>query len=276
MDSVVLAKAFAILAILGAGVLGGLLPWRVARLSNSQTYLGWGNAFAGGVLLAAGLIHLLGDAASGFAAIWPNVDFPWAFTIAAGSFLLILGLERVLPRTPRLPVGSVDTRDLIDPEADSIAEAALGSRQYPYLLLLTLSIHSLIAGMALGAQTSLAGFLILLIAILAHKSAAGFSLGVSLQRIGVPIGRARTLVLGFAVMTPLGVILGSLIAALLDSSGEQVFEALFDAIAAGTFIYIASLDILREEFLPPREGRRIKWLFSAAGLTLMALVAIWT
>lgn len=274
MDSVLLAKAAAIVAIFIAGVAGGLIPWRVARLSRSETFLGWGNAFAGGVLLAAGLIHLLGDAAAGFESVWPNIDFPWAFTIAAGAFLLILGLERVLPRLPRLPVGAAGFGT--DPEADAVAAQAATAKQYPYLLLLTLSIHSLIAGMALGAQTSLAGFLVLLIAILAHKSAAGFSLGVSLQRIGVPVGRARTLVLGFALMTPIGVLVGSLITAILDSTGEQAFEALFDAIAAGTFIYIASLDILREEFLPPREGRRTKWLFSVVGLTLMAVVAIWT
>jgi len=271
MSSLVASLVLAVVAIFIAGVAGGLLPWRVAHLSRSETYLGRGNAFAGGVLLAAGLIHLLGDAVDGFGSIWPDLDFPWAFTIAAASFLLILGIERVLPRLPRLPVGAVPN----SVEADELV-AVTGARQYPYLLLFTLSIHSLIAGMALGAQTSLAGFFILLIAILAHKSAAGFSLGVSLQRINVPIGRARTLILGFAVMTPMGVLIGASVSALLSANGEQVFEALFDAIAAGTFIYIASLDILREEFLPPRGGRRIKWLFSVAGLTLMAIVAIWT
>ncbi len=76
-------------------------------------------------------------------------------------------------------------------------------------------------------------------------------------------------------MTPIGILIGTVVSALLDSSGEQVFEAVFDAIAAGTFIYIASLDILREEFLPPKEDRRVKWLFSIAGLVLMAVIAIW-
>ena len=51
-------------------------------MSRREVYLGWGNAFAGGVLLAAGLIHLLGDSADGFAALWPDDGFPWAFTRA--------------------------------------------------------------------------------------------------------------------------------------------------------------------------------------------------
>jgi len=275
MDELLALKIAAIVLVFGAGMLGGLLPWGVAATSRSQTYLGWGNAFAGGVLLAAGLIHLLGDAAGGFLDIWPNVDYPWAFTVAAGAFLLILGIERVLPRVSRLPVGSAQFASG-DVEADSIVAAAEDAKSYPYLLLLTLSIHSIIAGMALGAQQTVAGFVVIVIAILAHKSAAGFALGVSLHRVGTGLARARSLIIGFAVMTPIGIILGTGISALLDSTGEQVFEALFDAIAAGTFIYIASLDIIREEFLPPRTDRRIKWLWAAIGLTLMAVVAIWT
>lgn len=274
MDTLTQFKLGAIVLVFAAGVFGGLLPWRVAALRRSEDYLGWGNAFAGGVLLAAGLIHLLGDAADGFATIWPDTDYPWAFTIAAGSFLIILGIERVAPRTARVPVGSQQMSE--DPEADSIARAAQDAQKYPYLLLLTLSIHSIIAGMALGAQQSLAGFLVIVIAILAHKSAAGFALGVSLHRIGVPLRRARSLVFGFAVMTPIGILIGTVVSAILDATGEQVFEALFDAIAAGTFLYIASLDIIREEFLPPRRDRWVRWLWAASGLTLMAVVAIWT
>lgn len=274
MDSLLWSKIAAVLLVFAAGVAGGLLPWRVAGLRRSSDYLGWGNAFAGGVLLAAGLIHLLGDAAGGFADLWPEVDFPWAFTIAAGSFLLILGIERVAPRTARVPAGSAHLGE--DPESDALAAAVQSESKYPYLLLLTLSIHSIIAGMALGAQQSLAGFFVLVIAILAHKSAAGFALGVSLHRIGVPRGRARSLILGFALMTPIGILLGTAIAAILDSTGEQVFEAVFDAIAAGTFLYIASLDIIREEFLPPRRDRWTRWVWALIGLTLMAVVAIWT
>jgi zinc transporter 1/2/3 len=273
VDTLEWLKIAAVVLVFAAGVAGGLAPWRVAGLRRSEDYLGWGNAFAGGVLLAAGLIHLLGDSAGGFAAIWPDMDYPWAFTIAAVAFLVILGIERVAPKTARVAVGSKQLSE--DPEANALSAAALQAKSYPYLLLLTLSIHSVIAGMALGAQSSVAGFLIIVIAILAHKSAAGFALGVSLHRIGIPVNRARSLIFGFAVMTPIGIVIGAVISALLDATGEQIFEALFDAIAAGTFLYIASLDIIREEFLPPRRDRWTRWVWAAFGLTLMAVVAIW-
>ncbi len=266
-------KLLAIIVIFGAGMLGGLLPWRVTGTGRNDVYLGWGNAFAGGVLLAAGLIHLLGDAAEGFADLWPAADYPWAFTIAAGAFLLILGIERVVPSVSRVPAGSAALGS--DPESDSIVQASEGSDRYPYLLLAALSVHSVITGMALGAQSSLAGFLVIILAVLAHKSAAGFALGVSLHRIGTDRSRARALVAGFSIMTPVGIVLGTGISALLDSTGEQLFEALFDALAAGAFIYIASLDIIREEFIPARDDRRVRWLWATLGLILMAVLAIW-
>ncbi|QUR65753.1 ZIP family transporter [Mycobacterium spongiae] len=274
MNELLGRNLLAIVLIFAVAMLGGLLPWRFASTRRSEVYLGWGNAFAGGVLLAAGLIHLVGDAVAGFADLWPTVDYPWALTLAAGAFLLILGIERVLPRVSRVPAGSAALGS--DPESDSIVAAADESNRYPYLLLLTLSVHSIIAGMALGAQKSVAGFVAIFIAILAHKSAGGFALGVSLHRVGTNFSRARALVTGFSIMTPLGIMLGTGISALLDSTGAQVFEALVDAIAGGTFLYIASLDIIREAFIPPRDDRHIRWVWVATGLTLMAIVAIWT
>ena len=51
--------------------------------------------------------------------------------------------------------------------------------------------------------------------------------------------------------------------------------AWFKAVAAGTFLYVATLDIVREEFFPggSNRGRRLIWAILGAGI--MALVAIW-
>ena len=221
------------------------------------------------MILAAGFVHLLGDAASGYAAAYPQDDFPWPFAIAAASFVSILAIERVLPR---IPAGD---RSGGDPEAAALVAAAAGG-VFPYLLLLTLSIHSLIAGLALGTQTSSSGFAIVLVAILAHKGSAAFALGVSMHRAEIPRRRATPLIAGFAVMTPIGVLAGILLTSLASSDAEAAFEIWFDAIAAGTFIYIGALDIIREEFIPARSGRRRRFIATGAGLLVMTLVAIWT
>ena len=262
--------------IFAMGLVGGLIPWWVGRRASHGEHgahgidwLSLGNCFAGGVIIAAGFVHLLGDAASGYAAAYPQDDFPWPFAIAAASFVSILAIERVLPR---IPAGD---RSGGDPEAAALVAAAAGG-VFPYLLLLTLSIHSLIAGLALGTQTSSSGFAIVLVAILAHKGSAAFALGVSMHRAEIPRRRATPLIAGFAVMTPIGVLAGILLTSLASSDAEAAFEIWFDAIAAGTFIYIGALDIIREEFIPARNGRRRRFIATGVGLLVMTLVAIWT
>ena len=55
-----------------------------------------------------------------------------------------------------------------------------------YAVVTTLAVHSFLAGLALGAEAELSGVLVIFLAILAHKSTAGFALGVSLVRNQIP------------------------------------------------------------------------------------------
>lgn len=247
----------------GAGVFA---PWFAARRGSSRA-IAYGNSFAGGVLLAAGLIHLLADASDGFAAAYPDLDYPTAYAVATLAFILVLALERVIPRA--LEAGDEHT----DPESAALLDAGAKSGLAPYLLLVTLSIHSLIAGITLGISTA-AGATVLLIAILAHKGAAGFALGSTFREADIPPRTRIPALLVFVGSTPLGVILGG-VAIDLFGGGGGAAEAWFKAIAAGTFLYIATLDIVREEFFPggSNRGRRLVWATLGAGL--MALVAVW-
>ncbi|MCH2134635.1 MAG: ZIP family metal transporter [Phycisphaerales bacterium] len=254
-----------LIALVGAA--GVFAPWLAARHAGANA-IAYGNSFAGGVLLAAGLIHLLADANDGFASAYPDLDYPAAFAVATLAFLLVLGLERVIPRA--MEAGS----DGDSPEAAALLGAGQGGGLTPYLLLVTLSIHSLIAGVTLGISTA-AGAGVLLIAIMAHKGAAGFALGSTFRDAQVPPRTRIPALLVFVGSTPLGVILGgAAIDAFGPGSGQA--EAWFKAVAAGTFLYIATLDIVREEFFPggTNRGRRLLWALLGAGV--MALVAIWT
>jgi zinc transporter 1/2/3 len=51
-------------------------------------------------------------------------------------------------------------------------------------------------------------------------------------------------------------------------------EGIFDAMAAGTFLYIAVVDILIDEFRSTHLG----WLFLSTlfGFSIMAVVAVWS
>jgi len=250
-----------VIFLVGGG--GALLPM-VMQARVSPKVMSRGNAFAGGVLLAAGLIHLMGDAAAGFAQVHPDLDYPVAYAIASAAFLFVLALERVLPS----PSSG-------DPEADAFVGAASTSRSTPYLLLVTLSIHSLIAGVALGTDEAQSSFLVLLIAILAHKGSAGFALGTTFQRAGVSVRRALPALVFFACTTSTGVLLGLFADLEFDAGRMQAVTAWFKAIAAGTFIYIAALDIVREEFFPVEADRHGRYACAFIGAAVMALVAIW-
>ena len=252
-----------LIAAMGSVGVGG--PWLLAKgpLKGLATY---GNSFAGGVLLAAGLIHLLGDAADGFATAYPDVDYPAAYAIATLAFLLVLGLERVIP------TATSSQRPGDDPEAAALLATGQGSGVAPYLLLVTLSIHSLIAGLTLGISGAV-GATVLLVAILAHKGAAGFALGSTFRDADIPLRTRVPALLVFVCSTPLGVILGG--AATRVVGVGSATEAWFKAIAAGTFLYIATLDIVREEFFPGGTRRAIRLLAALVGAGVMALVAIW-
>jgi solute carrier family 39 (zinc transporter), member 1/2/3 len=260
---VILFWAGLIAAVGLAGVYG---PWLAARRASAHV-IAYGNSFAGGVLFAAGLIHLLADASEGFASAYPDVDYPAAYAVATLAFLLVLGLERVIPRA--LESGS----DGKDPESAAILSAGKGGGLAPYLLLVTLSIHSFIAGVTLGLSTA-SGAGVLLVAILAHKFAAGFALGSTFRTANLPLRAVIPALLVFVGSTPLGVILGG-IAIESFGQGSGAAEAWFKAVAAGTFLYIATLDIVREEFFPGGANRGRRLLGALLGAGLMALVAIW-
>jgi solute carrier family 39 (zinc transporter), member 1/2/3 len=262
MANIITFKVVALVTIFLIGLSGGLLSRKLAGTARSEMFFSMGNAFAGGVFLGAGLIHMLPDAQAGFQVLTGNSTYPWFALATAAGFLGILFLEKVLL------YGRQDSALL--------TKAADRKSFFPLVLLLVLSIHSIIVGIALGTESRISQAAVILIAVLAHKGTASFALGVSL--LHAPEAARRRFVPSiclFAAMTPLGLLMGIGLKASLHGTSAQAFEAIFDALAAGTFLYIALLDILVEEFT---ETMRVAVKFSlvVAGLGLMALVAIWT
>ena len=276
-------KLVLLVVILGSGWIGGLIPLRQAS-AQSPRFLSWGNAFAAGIFLGIGLIHMLGDAS----ATWRDSlgwSYPMALLLAGAAFLLLLWFEHVaLPASAHQavhePGGVVSGLDHARPArvgriTDHALDAPHGvSPLYPYALIVALSIHSFIVGVSMGAQQTLANVVMIFVAIAAHKSTAGFALGVSLARNHVPRRRSLRLIGLFALITPLGIVVGLLVTNALTGHGEVVFDAVFLALASGSFIYIAAFDIIRDEFLQPGP-RAVKWLLTATGYGLMGVLALW-
>ena len=246
--------------IFAVGWFGGWLATRLDRAKSPEVFFSYGSSLGAGVFLGAGLIHLLPDSISAYGEVLPHVEYPLAPLLACLGCLMILFLEKVW---------------FAKIEFEKVAEAAAaGGAVFPLALAVALSIHSILAGTALGAEKGLATSLAILVAIVAHKGSAAFALAVSLHRGGYTRGRILKVISLFSLMTPLGVVIGLIFNALLTGAAERLFEAIFDALAAGTFIYIASLDIISEEFSSP-ERRWPKFISVGSGLGLMAVIALW-
>jgi zinc transporter 1/2/3 len=255
------------LAVLAAGALGGALPLRQRQAPTSGRFLSAGNAFAAGVFLGAGLIHMLPDSARAWDALgW---DYPMAFLLASCGFVLMLLFEHVL-----LPDHAHEAMHAPSDERFSPLHEHGRGDLGAYAVLTALSVHSFVAGLALGATPELAGALVIFLAIVAHKSTAGFALGVSLVRSQMSPRRTWELLGLFSVATPLGILIGAGLDEAMEGPTQLGLEATFLALAAGTFAYVATLDILRDEFIEPG-GRWSKWLLVSAGTALMALLALW-
>ena len=143
-----------------------------------------------------------------------------------------------------------------------------------YVLIFILSIHSIIVGIALGTETAMNQSIIIAIAVLAHKGSAAFALGVSMLKSKIEASKIAKFIVIFSVMTPFGIVIGALLSHALDGTAVEFSIAVFDALAAGTFLYIAIMDIFNEEF-KEKQYTYLKLLFSVLGLLLMALLAVW-
>ncbi len=240
------------------GLAGGLAAIRLGRSSSGQRWFSLGSALAGGVFLGAGLIHLLPDAAQGFGQYYKGLDYPLAFIICALGFLSVLLLEKVI----------FAERD------DEPGGQAAAAGPMAFLLTVVLSFHSLLAGLALGVESTLTGSLAIFFAIVAHKGSAGFALGVDLERAGVAANKRWSALGIFSLSTPIGILTGAGLVALTSGPSGRLVEAVFDSLAAGTFLYIAVLDIIQEEFFQPTD-RWPKFLLLVIGLVGMALLALW-
>jgi zinc transporter 1/2/3 len=257
-----------LVAIAAAGWLGAAYPLLRTTPSQGSRFMSWGNAFSAGIFLGIGLIHMLFEAQEAWAALgW---TYPLAFVLATAAFATSLLFEHVLLPEQAHAMVHHHGHDCIEEHEATTETQGL----YPYVLIVALSLHSILAGVALGTQNSFPNGFIIFLAIFVHKATAGFALGVSLARSDIERRRSLRLVALFAAMTPLGIVFGMVLERLALSVPEAYVDATVLALAAGTFIYIASLDIIQDEFLRPG-SRFMKWLFATLGLALMAVLALW-
>ena len=310
------------------GLVGSLFPLFVHRFApqsknkNCQEYamlfLTLGSCFGGGVFIAAGFIHLLGDASNDMKAYMNEsctlsddvCGYPWDMLACSLGLLVTMLIDSI----PYIIDDKKKNRQCRKPQA-SVKDAEEGAASYgaaedghghghgldvatkspvvAYILFAALSFHSFMAGLALGVTED--AFNSLLFAIFAHKGFAAFALGAEFVQMeartkqiedgdqveqkwcltptGVTV-RIAIFMSIFCLMTPLGVIIGTV--ALADADGLPI--AVLTAIAAGTFLYVGIVEVTAAELMgKAKEGRTgLKIIFVVTGFGLMALLGVWS
>lgn len=246
-------KLLSCVVILLTTLVAGAYPFIKKFQSYQAEHLQFpiGESIAAGVFLGAGLMHMLSAGASGFNAL--HFRYPWAFMIAGLMFLFLLWLEHV-------------GREIFQKQGG-------GSIAFAGIATLMLSIHSFLMGAALGLSQGLSVFVVILLAILAHKWAASFSLAIRINQSAVRIKYGVILFMVFAVMTPIGIILGN--AATTYLGRHTLVEPIFSSLAAGTFLYLGTLHGLEKATLIKQCCNLHRYYFVILGFAIMAVVAIW-
>ena len=147
--------------------------------------------------------------------------------VTAQQLLGATGGSGVYPRVglqPFLESGNADD------DSDSEEEFAIAAPRdrfnpTPYILLIALSLHAFIAGMALGLTTEDKEIVVTFIAIISHKATAAISLGISLIKSGVKRAQYFRLILLFSFTTPLGVLTGLFVGKAAGSSAVEIASA---------------------------------------------------
>jgi zinc transporter 1/2/3 len=273
MSLVELKVIFSVLVFI-TGAFGVLFPWIMRFGTSTDRFMALGDTFAGGVLGGAGLVHLLSGGGDGFRELAPGLNYPVAYMLAGAGFLLILLIETVIAAKPDSGESPLQCGSRGASHEVGFQSPRTEGHPYSFILLLVLSVHSIILGVALGTQRSLMTMSAVFIAIMAHKAMAGFALGISYQRIGTSLRQTAEVAAFFSSMTPLGILGGTALDAMVSSGHRELFEALFNSIGAGTFLYIATLDIIRTEFEIPGDNWQ-KWLLFTLGFGIMAMLAVW-
>jgi len=276
--------------------------------TEADRILSLGSTLAGGIFLGGGFIHLLPEAITLFDNIGINFGVPMAELLAVGGFLIVFFVEKVIflrdkkwnqgdlksievkdnqengkPNEEIVELEEVELKDEIKEESNGKINSSgdnsdhahfvinsNSSSPLPYLLMVVLSIHSVIAGFALGVQSSIDYVYAIFFAILSHKWVESFALGVSLVKNKVSRKMLIKCIILYSCMVPCGIVIGIILSYVVSGQASNIIQAFVGGIAAGTFIYIALVDVLLVEFAVARD-KWWKYLLTLFGFTVITL-----
>jgi zinc transporter ZupT len=236
--------------ILVAAVLGGFYPLTRREEARSDEGFPYGEAFTAGVFLALALVIMLPAGLHLFEKAFPGAILPWAGIIAIASFLILLAIEHAAFKA-KLKAG----------------EGALSPGSIPVIMTVMIALPSFLLGTALGlSETETALFI--LVAVLAHKSSAGFGLALTMVRSRLTQVETYILYTVFSLSTPLGIVAGADARHILSGQTLVIVKAITLSIAAGVFLYMSTMHEFSNAPFIRHCSRPKCFLFMLVGLLL--------
>ncbi|KAK9937226.1 hypothetical protein M0R45_014030 [Rubus argutus] len=272
-------------------------------------------AFAAGVILATGFIHVLPDAFESLTSPclsqkpWGNFPFTGfiAMLSAIGTMMIDTFATSYYRRShfnKALPVkddqemngvheghvhvhthathGHAHGSDAMVLEDSSTSFELVRRRIISQVLELGIVIHSVIIGVSLGASESPKTIKPLVAALTFHQFFEGMGLGGCICQAKFKSRAIATMVLFFSLTTPVGIALGMGLSSFYKENSRTalIVEGVFNSASAGILIYMALVDLLAADFMNPRMQSNLRIQLGAnvsliLGSGCMSLLAKW-
>jgi zinc transporter ZupT len=250
-----LFDSLALLCILLVTFAGGYAPLFGKSMGAVRSYPG-AEAFTAGIFLALSLVIMLPAATGLLGSAW-DTGYPIASVISVLFFFVLLSIEHAVEHL-RLRTNDSST---------------LNAPAISIIMTFMIAVPSFFMGTALGVSNkSLEWFIF--IAIMAHKSSAGFALALEMVKSRLTPKQRLLLFACFALSTPIGLVLGSTLHGYLGGYTMQVAKGLVLSMASGTFLYLGTLHELKHAPLIAHCNCRRNFLLLLAGFILTAIVRL--
>ncbi|OVA15699.1 Zinc/iron permease [Macleaya cordata] len=302
-----------ILVASGVGVCIPILGKKIAALRPEKDIFFMIKAFAAGVILATGFIHVLPDAFENLTSPCLKEN-PWGFPFtgfiammsAIGTLMVDTFATSYFKRShfnKALPVnideeqngehaghvhvhthathGHAHGSAFVSSE-DSGSSDLIRHRVISQVLELGIVVHSVIIGIALGASESPSTVKPLVAALTFHQFFEGMGLGGCISQAKFKSAAVTIMALFFSLTTPIGIGIGLGISNVYkeNSPTALIVEGVFNSASAGILIYMALVDLLAEDFMNPKiqNNGRLQlgaYISLLLGAGCMSLLAKW-
>jgi len=212
----------------------------------------------GGVLLANCFCHWLPEVREGLETV--DTLLPMAEMIMVCGFFFIAGLEEILHHflhphqthehkeaLENLNYGTVEDKDETREKEKEFEKRGVQVKATlrTIFVVLALSFHSTVEGMALGLESESSGIWMNTLATALHKFVMSFAVGVECISNKVSLCVYSTYIIVFSLAAALGSTIGIILTELsLNTSSMDLPVQVLQGIATGTIIYVVFFEIL--------------------------------